>query len=624
MRNATLHIPRWQACMFAAGLAHFFIFCCEAQDQKMADSLSSVYRENTLADSSKLELLWELCFNEVSDLNLALRYADELIQLSQKKENYLFLYRGFLLRGNKEKLLGNLERALDAYFRAAEAATKGGNNTGMGNTYSAIAAVYRVSDNHQNAMHYYHKAIAILKQAGQSVNLASTTMNAGEALRIKGDYDSALWYFTESGRLFEILNSQTGKAYNLGNTGMVYAALGNSTLAERKLNEAITILEGLGDHYPICSYLISMAGIYQNKKDLPTALGYAQRSLKLAQQYSLKEQVSDACLTLSGLHEEMGNASLSLQFFRDHIAYRDSVSNVKTIQKIADQRTQFEVSLREKEINLLEQSKKINQIYFLIALILLILAVMILLYFRQRLINTRLIAGRQQKLHEEKIGNLLREHEAQAMQSLFVGREMERKQIAQDLHNHLGSLLATIKVNLSCEKEENMRNYRTITALVDQACSDIRSMSHSLNMGISDDFGLIPAIRDLVQHIKRSGNLEVEFHNALTECQLDSASEIIVYRIVQELISNILKHAQASKISVSLTCYTDEHMVNIMVQDDGKGFSLKEVEEGSKHDGMGLANIKKIVKQQRGDIHIDSNSQSGTTVSIDLPINSNF
>lgn len=612
--------------MFLVRIISFQIvfLCCacliaKAQNQELADSLAKIYHQGKLGDSAKLELLAKLSFNEVSDLNLALKYSEELINLAKKRGNNLYLHKGYFRKANKKKLLGDLEQALEAYLKAADAATKAGYVAGIGNTYSAIASVYRATNNHSNTMLYYYKAIAVLKQGDNTLSLATTLLNAGEALRKHKEYDSALLYFKESATLFEKANSFTGKAYNLGNVGMVYASLGKNELAERNLNEAIQLLEGLKDYYPICSYFISMADIYLEKGDLTIALNYAGRSLKLAQQHGLKEQASEASLKLSQLHEQAGNTEQSLKYYKDHIAYRDNVNNLEVVQKIADQRTQFEVSLKEKEIDLLQQEKIIHRVYILVAFILLLLAVVVLLYFRQRFIHTRLMADHQRKLNDEKIENLLKEQEVRAMQSLVVGREEERKRIAHDLHNHLGSLLATIKVNLNGIPERNMPNFKTIASLVDQACSDVRGMSHSLNMGISEDFGLIPALKDLVAHLGQSGDLEVEFNASVAECQLDSVSEIAIYRIVQELVSNVLKHAHATKLSILLTCFAEDNLVNILVHDNGKGFDLPENGEPS-IDGMGLHSIRQMVKQQQGEINFDSNPASGTTVNIDLPI----
>ena len=272
----------------------FFIQTVSAQDQKVADSLARIYQEGILKDVSKLELLRNLAFNESKDLNLAVQYAEELVRLSTSLGNNLYLYRGYLQKGNKKRLLGDLEEALDAYFKGVEAASKVNHNTGVGTLYGAIADIYSVSQNHTNAMLYYHKAIATLRQSNDSVALASFISNAGDEFLNSKMYDSAFIYFKESGIIFEKVNYLSGKGYSLGNIGMVYANIGQGELAEKNINEAIQILEQAKDYYPICVYLISMSDIYLEKGDEHTALTYAARSLKLARQFGLKEQISDA------------------------------------------------------------------------------------------------------------------------------------------------------------------------------------------------------------------------------------------------------------------------------------------------------------------------------------------
>jgi adenylate cyclase len=156
-------------------------------------------------------------------------------------------------------------------------------------------------------------------------------------------YDTAYVYFKESGIIFEKLNYLIGKAYSIGNIGMVYANTGESNLAEKNIKEAIEILEELGDFYPICVYLISMADIYIEKGDERAALNYAMKSLTLAQQYGLKEQIRDANLKLSELYERSGNPADSYKYYKNYIIYRDSINNIKTVQSMANLRYPFKI-----------------------------------------------------------------------------------------------------------------------------------------------------------------------------------------------------------------------------------------------------------------------------------------
>lgn len=385
------------------GFFCFITHSISGQDQRLADSLARIYQEGRLEDTAKLELLRNLAFNEVNDLHLALKYAEELIILSSQLSNNLYLHRGYFQKGNKKRLLGNLDEALDAYFKSAEFAKKALFIPGEGSAYSAIADNYTISHNHQNAMVYYTKAIVTLRQTGDSIRLASAILNAGDAFLNNKNYDSALLHFRESGIIFEKINYSIGMAYSLGNTGMVYANTGENKLAEKNINEAIRILEKLEDYYPICVYLISMSDVYEGKGDGHQALNYALKSLKLARQYGLKDQISDANLKLSELFEKAGNPVESFNYYKDYIVYRDSVNNLNSIQKMADLRTDYEVSQKQIEVDLLRQQKRNQRIIVVSLFIILGLTTVLLstLYWHYRTIS------KEKKRSESLLLNIL-------------------------------------------------------------------------------------------------------------------------------------------------------------------------------------------------------------------------
>lgn len=376
--NMPKPIERTVRYFLLAVLCCVFIQSISAQDQKLADSLAVIYGENNLSDDERLELLRNLSFNEMRDLSLGLKYAEELISLSEKLGNDLYLSRGYLQKGNKIRYQGNFEQALDAYFKSAEAAKKADFKVGEGSAYIAIADIYSFSNNPANALLYYYQAISNLRMTSDSVNLASAILNLGDEHMNLKNYDSALVHFSESKIIFDKLDYPTGKAISLGNLGMVYANIGKGDLAESNINEAILVLEASGNYHPICTYLISMSDIYTGKGEIEKALAYAKRSLNLAQIHKLKEQMSDANLKLSEIYEKIGNTAESFRYYKDHIAYRDSINNLKSIQKMADLRTDFEVSQKQAEVDLLNQEKRNQRIILISLAIIIVLGVIIL------------------------------------------------------------------------------------------------------------------------------------------------------------------------------------------------------------------------------------------------------
>lgn len=408
-----------KVCYILIAFFFFFIVSIAAQDQRVADSLAIIYRADTVQGLAKLDLLYSLSFDENEDFNQKMDYAEELIALSRQDDNASYLAKGYFQKGNASQFIGNLEEALAAYFKSAEIASREQNLISVvGSAYGAIADIYAVSDNYKNAMLYYNKAIATLRKTKDTLALASYILNAGDALLTNKKYDSALVYFNESGALFEGVDYVAGKAYNLGNIGMVYANTGKNDLAEKNINEAILILEESGNYYPISIYLMAMADIYLEKGDHKTAIEFAHKSLTLAEQYGFKEQIADANKKLAALYELVGDLVNSYAHYKNHIAYRDSVNNIATVQQLADQRTNFEVSQKQIEVDLLDQRRK-NQRNIAIATAIALFLIGILaigLFRRNKFIRkTKRIIEEERDRSDNLLLNILPEETAQEL-----------------------------------------------------------------------------------------------------------------------------------------------------------------------------------------------------------------
>jgi len=328
----------------------------------VADSLARIYQEDRLEGVDKLELLKDLAFNELNDGSLSLKYAEELILLSELENNSFYLFSGYLQKGEHYKMTGDLNLALEIYFKAVNIAVDANSIKDEGVAYISIADAYSIMENYSNAVQFYDKSIQILRSTADSIPLASALLNAGDCYYNMGDYDEALECFEEAGPIFQKLNYLTGTAYYLGNVGMIYAKQGKDSLAKNNISEAIAILEELEDYYPISVYLTIMSDIYFKQNDFDAALSYTQRSLELATAYGLKDQIGDSYLQLSKLCEQSGLHVEALNYYRNHILYRDSVKNIEAIQQMADMRIDFEVAQKQIEVDLLTHQRR-NQKY---------------------------------------------------------------------------------------------------------------------------------------------------------------------------------------------------------------------------------------------------------------------
>lgn len=589
-----------------------------AQDKEKADSLKVVFAEGkAFSPKVKMELLAEIATYADSPDEVLL-YADRLLVLASEQNDHKYKVAAYHYKGVANRLKGDLKIALQNLFTSASLASTHKFFREEAEAYGEIANTYTVNKDYKNALVYNKKAVKLMRRQDNEERLAVNLLNTGYNYYILNQMDSALVSYNEAEPIFEKIGLEIGSAYVIGNRALVYWKSGKPDIAEKDLLRAIAMLDTLGDQFGMADYHNQLGKLYLEQGKPEKAIVHTLLANQMAKELNLKEQIRDAGKLLSELYEEKGDFREALVYHKQYTVYHDSIENKANTIEIANLRTEFEVNLKQKEIALLEKSQLISRIYIIISVFLLVIAVLLVLYFRQRFVNTRLMAGNERKQHDENIKNLLKTQETKALQAMVHGQEKERKHIARELHNHFGSLLATIKVNLNALDEKTVSNYTTLTALADQACNDIRSLSHTLNMGVSDDFGLVPAIKELIVHIEQSNKLEVEFSASMGSEEIGIEKELFIYRIVQELISNVLKHSGATKLSIGLTYFDDEGLINILIHDNGKGFDVRQKMENSS--GMGLKSLTEMIAGSQGDIKIDSNPASGTTVIIDLPI----
>lgn len=240
----------------------------------------------------------------------------------------------------------------------------------------------------------------------------------------------------------------------------------------------------------------------------------------------------------------------------------------------------------------------------------------IILYIGHRRTQQELSKERE-ALNTQRIVGIFQEQELRNLDNLLDGQEIERQRIATDLHDRLGGLMATVKLHFNALERhirpEQQAPFQQAARLIDQSCSEIRKISHDLAEGQIAAFGLISAVRDLANSISREGDLRVRvFHQHLKE-RLPLALKRDLYKIIQELLTNVIKHAKATEVTVQL--FRHPQHLNLIVEDNGRGMI------GIQYNGLGLQSIQGRVQTHQGEFHIDTQPETGTTILIDIPLN---
>lgn len=250
--------------------------------------------------------------------------------------------------------------------------------------------------------------------------------------------------------------------------------------------------------------------------------------------------------------------------------------------------------------------------------ILLLVAADLLLLFRNRKLKYQKEIDEQRR----RVDDLMQKQEVENVNAMLKGQDEERKRIAQELHDRIGSILSTVKLHftnvetgIALLKEQQNKSYTEAVGLLDEAVDEVRRISHDLYEGSLAKFGFKTALLQLIAAIEKANVVHVTFIDNGVERDAYKEFEQDLYRITQELLSNSLKYAQAKEITIQLN--QKQGVVEYMYEDDGAGFNIQKIADSA---GIGYKNIAARVAKMGGTWHLDAHPNHGMTLIIELPI----
>jgi len=618
---------------------------------------------------------------QIGQADSALYYFEASIAIKERLNDPLSTAKTTLNLGNYYFVVGDFRKAIDFYQRTLPYYQQAEYAEGIGKLENNLgAAYYKLGFNTLSATHYV-KSLSIYDSLQIQDMRVNTLMNLGVVLKDLGKTTEAKDYYQKALKNDENMIGLTTKANIYQNLGEVqeisnewpkalesfrnaadlysnqeriqdlseayhgmarsFVGLNNGAMAEQYFQMSLDLKKEIKDDLNLGKVITSLAVFqYENKRYNEALMNYRQ-GLKLAKQFELPKLSRANLLGLSEVYEVLGNPSRALDYRLQYQTVKDSLDNVEKSRQIAELQEQYESVQKDKRINelalensvanaeiekneaLAQKQKARNTTYLVAAIALFILILVLYTYFKQRLSIAKLREEEEHAAHKRNIESLLDEQRTKNLEARVAGEEEERKRLAKDLHDHLGSILATVKVNLQgiFEREKALKDneqVQTVNTLVDKACNDVRGIAHNLHMGISETFGLTTALNDLAQSVSGANGIKVQFTSANCTERFDTHMEIFVYRMVQEFLSNALRHSEANQISIQLTCLDD--LISIIVEDNGKGFDNKNTAEAG--DGIGLKNLITRIEAFDGEISIDSTPGKGTNILVDLPLTS--
>ncbi|MBL0136494.1 MAG: sensor histidine kinase [Chitinophagaceae bacterium] len=472
----------------------------------------------------------------------------------------------------------------------------------------------------------FEKAIQSIKGALETIRKYNiTTIKSGGVLYNNmascfgslNQLDSAKKY-AQLGIEFARKNEDVaGEANGLFILGTAFEKQGKYAEALENFQKAQPIREKAGDPFFIVSDLAEISSLYARMGKTDEGIATSVKALKIAKENNLEAKLPMIYSALASNYETKGDFKNALKTYKILNELKDSIYNDANPKALAEMQTRYETEKKEQQILLqkseleLQQSELVRKNITLAAIIILALLGVLLLWswFRRQQLKIR--AARQaENIRQQEL----------ATKAVLEAEERERQRIAKDLHDGVGQIMSAAKMNLSAfENEilftnpEQKLKFEKIIDLVDESCKEVRSVSHNMMPNALLKTGLTAAIREFIDKIDYSV-LKVELSSEGLNERLDSNTETVLYRVIQECVNNVIKHSGANHLDISLI--KDNEGISATIEDNGKGFDSK---DNSKFEGIGLKNIRTRVEYLKGSVEFDSKPGKGTLVAIHIP-----
>lgn len=521
--------------------------------------------------------------------------------------------------GNVYKFQGENKEALEYYIIAGAMLEAAADSSRMTIIYNNIGGLFTSLKNGTKAIEYSQKALIIAEKLGSDRHIIDACINLSKAYAIAKDTAKSIQALLKGFVIADKLKDFQALNYLHNNLGVIYMYQKKMQQAEHHLNEAIASAYKNDSPYDIANTYFSMAVLYEEQKKWEKSEVFCKKALRIADSLQINDLLAKSYKMLSDIEEQKGNYQKAYEYYIDFTAYNDSVSSREQLEMMHEMEARYQSTAKDKELSqkqlLIERSdaaihKKNNQILFFMGgtVILVLLLLLIFLYNRSK-----------RKLAVQRIAALEKDRELKVLQAMMDGEEKERTRIAGQLHDGIGGMVSAIKMHLGVSKLEyeplgKSEAYQQALHLVEDMAKEVRKTAHHLMPEVLHKYGLEEAIRIYCQN---TGNksLDVNFQSYNLHKKMSSNAQLIIYRIVQELVNNAVKHAACTEILVDLS--QDEKSLTLTVEDNGKGLAAPL--EDSK-DGMGLSNIKSKAAALDGKIETTSEPGTGTTINIELPL----
>jgi two-component system, NarL family, sensor kinase len=516
-------------------------------------------------------------------------------------------------------LSGKYTEVLPHYFRSRDLYDSLNNKKGLAEIHNEMAVFYHKQKDFKNAWAALDTSEKLAREINDIETLGTSLDHRGSMLAAQGKFAEAKTYYLKVYDIRVKTRDSVGLGYALNN--LSEAALKDGRLEEslRYLDLSTEIRTRLGDKQGVAINFVNKGENYFQTGQ------FAQAAQSLEE--GLRQSMAIGFDDLSRhTYEYLGKTYLALKDYRKayelqekSISFKDNLYNIEKSRVIQELQTKYDTEKKDREISDLNKDNQlkaatIERNYFLMGGLLALLLLGAALFYVWRLRSER---HRQLVLTEQKI----RIREAQ-INAVIESQEQERKRFASDLHDGMGQLVSALQLTVQSikstrDQEKTISLVENSEQLLTDIQSEIRNIAFNLMPPILMKEGLVPATKELIRRVNQASKLKSEVAAHEVANRLPDLIEISLYRIIQELVSNIIKHSKATYLTLSFTGYAEE--IVLTIEDDGMGYDLTSFQNSKQSNGW--RTIQTRMQLVKGQIDFDTMvGRRNNTVTIQVPL----
>lgn len=548
-------------------------------------------------------------------------------------------YQNILKKYKKREYISPLKNS----FLLFEASKKNKNHRLSHLITRLIGDIYNKTNNYKQSLEFYKKALYFLKKnktidtenlsakiylrIGSAYQKKSKTLKNNQ-VKEEANKDSAIFFYKKLQEINFINNENLKhKAFSFINLSNIYQQDSLFEKAKFFAIKAIKIHQKRNDSVKQASSLNNLANIYLSLNQFKKAKNTYLEAISLIQDNNSSIAVKHKSTLYYNLAWAMRNLKDYKAYDYQELSYDiEDNQREKEVRSIIEEITvKHKETLEQQKVNLVKEQRKLVEakdnkttwLFGALSLLVIIISAGVVYNYKLRQKNLQLKLSENNLREQQAIEKLKSETQTKILNATIDGKESERKQIAEILHDNVSALLSSANMHLGASKKQFKNNVpveiEKTQAIILEASKKVRDLSHNLVSAVLLKFGLEYALKDIT---KKYSNHQLRFDvSAQNIDRYQQDFEMKIYNIIQELINNILKHSEASYAQIIIKQHNDA--LSILVNDDGIGFSMV---NSAINNGIGLKQISARIEMMKGTFTIKSDKNKGTKITIIVPV----